>query len=55
MALEPTQSLTKMSTKNLSGNKGRPALKADNFPAICEPTVAALTSEISMDLGLLQG
>jgi hypothetical protein len=39
MALEPTQSLTRMSTRNLPGGKGLPAHKADNFTAICEPIV----------------
>jgi hypothetical protein len=28
-----------MSARNLPGGKGRPARKADNFAAICEPTV----------------
>jgi hypothetical protein len=28
-----------MSTRNLPGVKGRPARRADNLPAICEPTV----------------
>jgi hypothetical protein len=37
MALEPTQPLTEMSTRNLPGGKGRLALKADNLTAICEP------------------
>jgi hypothetical protein len=36
MALESTQSLTEMSTRNLSGGKGRPECKADNLTAICE-------------------
>jgi hypothetical protein len=27
------------STRNLPGGKGRPARKADNFIAICEPIV----------------
>jgi hypothetical protein len=36
-ALWPTQSLTEMSTRNLPGGKGRPALKADNLTAMCEP------------------
>jgi hypothetical protein len=36
MALEP---LTEMSTRNLSGGKGRPARKAGNLTAICEPIV----------------
>jgi hypothetical protein len=39
MALESTQPLTKMSTSNIPGGKGRPARKADNFTAICEPIV----------------
>jgi hypothetical protein len=38
MALESTQPLTEISTKNLPGGKGgRPARKADNLTAICEP------------------
>jgi hypothetical protein len=39
MALESTQSLTEMSTRNLPGGKGRPARKADNLTAFCEPIV----------------
>jgi hypothetical protein len=39
MALGSTQPLTEMSTRNLPGGKGRPARKADNLAAICEPTV----------------
>jgi hypothetical protein len=39
MGLGSTQPLTEMSTKNLSGGKGRPACKADNFTAICKPVV----------------
>jgi hypothetical protein len=39
MALGSTQSLTEMSTKNLPGGKGRPALKADNLTAICESII----------------
>jgi hypothetical protein len=39
MALGSTQPLTEMSTRNFPGGKGRPAHKADNFTAICEPTV----------------
>jgi hypothetical protein len=39
MALESTQPLTEMSTRNITGGKGRPARKADNFTAICEPIV----------------
>jgi hypothetical protein len=37
MALGSTQPLTKMSIRNLSGGKGRPARKADKLTAICEP------------------
>jgi hypothetical protein len=37
MALGSTQPLTEMSTRKLPGGKGRPAHKADNFTAICEP------------------
>jgi hypothetical protein len=39
MVLGSTQALTEMSTRNLPGGKGRPARKADNLTAICEPTV----------------
>jgi hypothetical protein len=39
MALESTQPLTATSTMNLLGDKGRPARKADNLTAICEPIV----------------
>jgi hypothetical protein len=39
MALGSTQPLKEMSTRNLPGCKGRPARKADNLTAICEPTV----------------
>jgi hypothetical protein len=39
MALGSTQPLTEMSTWNLPGGKGRPARKADNLTAICEPIV----------------
>jgi hypothetical protein len=40
MALGSTQPLTGMSTRNLpEGGKGRPARKADNLTAICEPIV----------------
>jgi hypothetical protein len=37
--LGSTQPLTEMSTRNLSGGKGRPARKANNFTAICDPIV----------------
>jgi hypothetical protein len=39
MALGSTQPLTEMSTRNISGGKGRPARKADNLTAILEPIV----------------
>jgi hypothetical protein len=39
MALGSTQPLTEMSNRNLPGGKGRPARKADNLTAICEPIV----------------
>jgi hypothetical protein len=39
MALGLTQPLTKISTRSLPGGKGRPARKADNLNAICEPII----------------
>jgi hypothetical protein len=39
MALGSTQPLTEMSARNLLGSKGRPARKADNRTAICDPIV----------------
>jgi hypothetical protein len=39
MALESTQPLKEMSTRNLPVGKGQPARKADNLIAICEPIV----------------
>jgi hypothetical protein len=39
MALGSTQPLTEMSTRNISGGKGRSACKIDNLTAICEPIV----------------
>jgi hypothetical protein len=36
MAIESTQPLIEMSTRNLPGHKGRPARKADNLTAICQ-------------------
>jgi hypothetical protein len=59
MALGSTQLLTEMSTRNLSGGKGRPVHKAENLTAICEPivyNVGASTSHNHMGLhGRLQG
>jgi hypothetical protein len=40
MALGSTQPLTEMSTRNLPGGNVRPARKADNLTAICDPTVS---------------
>jgi hypothetical protein len=37
--LGSTHPVTEMSTRNLSGGKGRPAHKADNLTAICDPIV----------------
>jgi hypothetical protein len=37
MALRSTQPLAEMSTRNIPGGEGRPARKADNLTAICEP------------------
>jgi hypothetical protein len=39
VALGLTQPLTEMSAGNIPGGRGRPALKADNLIAICEPIV----------------
>jgi hypothetical protein len=39
MTLGLTQPLSEMSTMNLPGGKGRPACKANNLAAICEPIV----------------
>jgi hypothetical protein len=39
MALGSTRPLTEMSTRNIHGGKGRPARKADNLTAFCEPIV----------------
>jgi hypothetical protein len=39
MALRSTQPLTEMGTRNIPGGEGRPARKADNLNAICEPIV----------------
>jgi hypothetical protein len=55
-----TQPLTYMSTRNLSGGKGRAARKADKLTAICEPIVkrkcGSPTSQNPLGLhGLFQG
>jgi hypothetical protein len=59
MALWLTQPLTEMSTRKLPGGKERPARRADNLAAICEPNVrnvGASTSHNPKGLhGLLQG
>jgi hypothetical protein len=39
MALESTQPLTEMNTRNILGGKVRLARRADNLTAICEPIV----------------
>jgi hypothetical protein len=39
MTLGSTQPLTEMSTRKIPGGKGRPARKAGNLIAICEPIV----------------
>jgi hypothetical protein len=39
MAPELTQSLTEMGTMNLSGCKGQPVRKFENFTENCEPIV----------------
>jgi hypothetical protein len=39
MTLVSTQPLTEISTRNLPEGKGRPARKADNLSAICEPII----------------
>jgi hypothetical protein len=42
MALESTQPLAVMSTRNLSGGEGRLTYKAGNLTVICEPIVYKL-------------
>jgi hypothetical protein len=39
MALGSTQPLTELITGDISGGKGRPACKAENLTAICEPII----------------
>jgi hypothetical protein len=38
-ALELTQHLTEITTRNLAGGNWQPARKADNLIAICEPII----------------
>jgi hypothetical protein len=38
MALGSTHTLIEISTRNLPGGEGRPARKAGNLTAVCEPT-----------------
>jgi hypothetical protein len=59
MTLGSTQPLTEISTRNFPGDKGRPAHKADNITAICEPIEKMweprrLTTILGLP-GLLQG
>jgi hypothetical protein len=39
MTLGPTQPLTEMSIRSLTGDKRLPARKADNLTAICESII----------------
>jgi hypothetical protein len=57
MALGSTQSLTEMNTKTRPGGKGRPARKANNLTAICEPTVQRKygSHDVSQDYGPPRG
>jgi hypothetical protein len=48
MALGSTWPLTKMSTRNLPGDNGRPARKADNLSAICEPIVYRICGSLEV-------
>jgi hypothetical protein len=50
MALESTQPLTEMSTRNLPGGKGQPAHEADNLTAIHEPIVYKMWAFTSCNL-----
>jgi hypothetical protein len=49
MVLGLAQTLTEISTRNLLGGKRRPAHKANNLTAICEPSLWKMGSH-----GLLQ-
>jgi hypothetical protein len=59
MALESTQPLTEMNTRNLPVSTGLPARKADNFTAVSRfsrENVGTLMCHNSMSLhGLLRG
>jgi hypothetical protein len=48
IALGSTQPLTEMNTRNLPGCKVRPAHKADNLTAICEPTVYRICGSLDV-------
>jgi hypothetical protein len=39
MAMGSTEPVEEVTTRDISGGKGRPARKADNLTAICEPIV----------------
>jgi hypothetical protein len=45
VALEMTQPLTEMSTRNLPGGKGFPARKVDNLTAFYEPTIYKISTK----------
>jgi hypothetical protein len=51
MALGSTQPLIERSTRNLQGGKERPARKADNLTAICEPIVRYGSLDVSQPYG----
>jgi hypothetical protein len=53
MALGSTQPTPEINIENLPGGKGKPPHKADNFTAICEPTVRKLCDPTGLH-GLLQ-
>jgi hypothetical protein len=55
MALGLTQPLTEMSTRYLPGGKKRPARKADNLAAICEPMPENVGASTSRKLKGLHG
>jgi hypothetical protein len=55
MGLGSTQPLTEMSTRNLPGDKERPARKAANLTAIYESTVENVEASMSHNLKGLHG